>query len=197
MTLTRTIAVLAVLPLLATSAASAQSINVSVSRSILADQPYTLIYPDFMVATGAAGEPVTINHPEAPLQCTSEIVPIEDTGWTAQSALDSLDEDEVIKGWIERFPGFTITNKTVTQFQSGDALLYEGTSTDSPMNMPLTIVHTETVDGPRGYSLDCLYATEYAEQARPIVNFIIANFSTHSDADCCVDMKTEDTATPQ
>ncbi|WDR03714.1 hypothetical protein PSQ19_06560 [Devosia algicola] len=197
MTFARTTAFLALLPLLATSPASAQSISVSVSRSILADQPYTLIYPDFMIATGAAGEPVTINHPEAPLQCTSEIVQVEDTGWTAQSALDNLDEGEVVKGWIDRFPGFTITNKAITRYQSGDALLYEGTSTDSPMDMPLTIVHTETVDGPRGYSLDCLYATEYEQQARPIVNFIIANFSTHSDADCCVGMKVEDTATPQ
>jgi hypothetical protein len=54
------------------------------------------------------------------------------------------------------------------------------------MGIPLTIVHTEAVDAGRGYTLDCLFATEIAAQARPIVDFIIANFSTRSDAECCV-----------
>src|SRR5690606_29709649 len=35
-------------------AATAQSVNVT--RSILEDQPYTLIYPDTMLASGSAGE---------------------------------------------------------------------------------------------------------------------------------------------
>lgn len=169
--------------------AMAQSVNVT--HGILPDRPYTIIYPDAMVATGGAGEPLIINHPNAPLQCTSEIVPVEDTGWTAQSALDNLDTAEIAKSWADRFPGFAVTAKSIARYQSGDALLYEGTSTDSPMGEPLTMVHTETVDSGRGYTLECMYATKFAEQARPIVDFIITNFSTKADAECCIGLTTD------
>ena len=55
--------------------AAAQS--VSVTRSILDDLPYTLIFPEPMVVAGGTVEPVsvTINHPEAPLQCDMRVVP--------------------------------------------------------------------------------------------------------------------------
>lgn len=162
----------------------AQSVNIS--RSILADQPYTLIYPEAMIASGGAAESVTINHPNAPLQCDLSVVPVEDTSWTAQSALGALDRDAITAGWIETLPGFTLGAAGTTEFQDATALIYEGTSTDSPMGMPLTLVHTETVSEGRGYVLDCLYATEVAEQARPIVDFILANFATRSDAECCI-----------
>ena len=164
--------------------AFAQSVNVS--RSILPDQPYTLIYPDTMVASGEAGGPVTINHPNAPLQCDLTIVPVEDTSWTAENALASLDDAEVTASWSSNFPGFVLGTKATTPYQSNTALIYDGTSTDSPMGVPLTIVHTETVDSGRGYALDCLFATAVAEQARPIVDFIVANFSTKADAECCI-----------
>lgn len=169
---------------LAPLAAFAQSVNVT--RSILPEQPYTLIYPDAMLASGGAGDPLTINHPDAPLQCDLSIVPVEDTGWTPEGALSSLNDDEVAAGWSETFPGFVLGTKSTTAYQSNTALIYDGASTDSPMGMPLTIVHTETVDSGRGYALDCLFATEVAEQVRPIVDFIIANFSTRSDAECCI-----------
>lgn len=165
-------------------AALAQSVNVT--RSILPDQPYTLIYPEAMVASGGAGEPLTINHPDAPLQCDLTIVPVEDTGWTPENALSSLDDDDVVASWSETFPGFALGAKATTAYQSNTALIYDGTSTDSPMGLPLTIVHTETVDHGRGYALDCLFATDVAARARPIVDFIIANFSTRADAECCV-----------
>jgi hypothetical protein len=176
--------------MLAPGAALAQNINVT--RSILLEQPYTLIYPDTMVASGGADEPVTINHPDAPLQCDLSIVPVEDTSWTAGSALSSLVDEDVTAGWSETFPGFTLGTKTTTAYQSNTALLYDGTSTDSPMGMPLTLVHTETVDRGRGYALDCIFATDAAAQARPIVDFIIANFSTRSDAECCVGLAVEE-----
>lgn len=165
-------------------AATAQSVNVT--RSILEDQPYTLIYPSTMVVSGVAGEPVTISHPNAPLQCTLVIIPAEDTGWTPQQALADLDDAAITAQWRETFPDFALGEKAVVPYQSTEALFYEGTSTDSPMGMPITLVHTETVDSGRGYILDCLFATEVAANARPIVDFIIANFSTRSDAGCCI-----------
>lgn len=175
------------------AAAYAQSVNVT--RSILQDQPYTIIYPDFMIPSGGASEPLSLTHPSVPLQCDITIVPVEDTTWSADSALANLDDGEVAASWAKTFPGFTLNSKSTTPYQSGAALLYDGQSTDSPMGIPLTIVHTETVDSGRGYTLDCLFATEVTQQARPIVDFIIANFSTRSDAECCVGAEAAPVAT--
>ncbi|WIJ26702.1 hypothetical protein [Devosia sp. RR2S18] len=184
---------LALLP----AASLAQGINVT--RSILEDQPFTMIYPETMVASGGAGEPLIINHPDAPLQCELTIVPVDDAAWSAETALASLKEEDIAAGWAESLPGFTLANSATVPYQSATALLYEGTSSDSPMGVPLTVFHTETVDNGRGYSLDCLFATEVAEQARPVVDFIIANFSTRADADCCVGLEetTEESAPAQ
>src|SRR5687768_10823802 len=116
---------------------------------------------------------------------------------TPENALASLVDDDIVASLSETFPGFVLGTKATTAYQSGPALIYEGTSSDSPMGMPLTIVHTETVDNGRGYALDCLFATEFAAQARPIVNFIIANFSTRADAECCIGVEPEiDPAAP-
>lgn len=175
-------------------AALGQSVNVT--RSIFADQPYTLIYPEGMVAVGGAGEPLTINHPDVPLQCDLSVVPVEDTGWTAEAALAGLDAAEVTAAWSETFPGFTLGNSGTKPYQDATALYYEGTSESSPMNVPISLVHTETVASGRGYALDCIYATSAAEQVRPAVDFIVANFSTRSDADCCVGVTPETEAAP-
>ena len=160
--------------------------SISVTHSTLPDQPFTLIYPDAMQASGGVDKPVTINHANAPLQCTMSYVPVEETDWTPEGAMASLVDADVEAGWRETFPGFTLGAKGTTAYQSDAALIYEGTSTDSPMGIPLTIVHTETVANGLGYTLDCLFDTTQAEQARPIVDFIIANFSTSADAECCV-----------
>lgn len=170
--------------LLAPSLAFAQNINVT--HSSLPDQPYTLIYPDTMQASGGVDRPVTINHANAPLQCNMSYVPVEDSDWTPQGALASLVDADVEAGWRDTFPGFTLGAKGTTAYQRDTALIYEGTSTDSPMGIPLTIVHTETVANDLGYTLDCMFDTAAAEQARPIVDFIIANFSTSAEAECCV-----------
>src|SRR5690554_6012781 len=162
--------------------AAALAQGITADGSPLPDQPYTLIYPDVMTSTGEAGGPVTINHPNAPLQCMLTVVPVEDTTWTAEAALAALDDAAVGRGWSQTFPGFVLGERKIAAYQSGSALLYEGTSTDSPQGVPLTIVHTETVSADNGYTLDCFYATEVAEQARPLVDFIIANFSTQQDA---------------
>lgn len=160
--------------------------NVSVARSVLPTLPYTLIFPEPMTASGGGGDPVTVNHPDAPLQCDMNVVPVEDTAWTAESALAALDEAEVAASWAEIMPGFALASKGTTAYQDATALVYDGSSPESAMGMPLTLVHTETVSGGRGYVLDCLFATEQAEQVRPIVDFIVANFATRSDADCCI-----------
>lgn len=179
------VAGLAVLSLVFSPAlALAQSVNVT--RSVLPTQPYTLIFPEPMVASGGGEDPITINHPEAPLQCDMRVVPVEDTSWTAENALGALDDTDVAASWAEIMPGFVLNSKGTTPYQNATALIYDGSSPESAMGVPLTVVHTETVANGRGYVLDCLYATDQAEQARPIVDFIIANFATSSDADCCI-----------
>ncbi|MHA6690232.1 hypothetical protein [Devosia sp. A449] len=161
---------------------SAFAQNLTVTGSPLPDQPYTLIYPEMMVASGEPGGPLTINHPGAPLQCVLTVVPVEDTGWTAEGALAALDEATVTAGWSDTFPGFVLGARSITNYQSNAALMYEGTSTESPQGGPLTLVHTETVANDNGYTLDCIFATEVAGEARPMVDSIIANFSTEQDA---------------
>lgn len=165
----------------------AQQTSVSVTRSILPNRPYTVIYPNIMTASGGGPDALTINHPDVPLQCDVEVVPaVENTEWTPDSALASFDDKAIAAGWTDSFPGFTVAAKGKIAYQSGPALIYDGQSTGSPMGIPLTIVHTETVDAGRGYVLDCLFDTKVAEQVRPIVDFIIANFSTKADAECCI-----------
>ena len=170
--------------------------EVGISGSPLPDQPYTLIYPATMTLSGLPGETLTLNHPEAPLQCSLKIVTVEDTDWSAQSALTGLNDAEITADWAQTYPGFVLSEKATTPYQNTTALIYEGTSTGSPMGVPLNIVHTEAVDAGRGYTLDCLFATSVAAQARPIVDFIIANFSTQSDAKCCSAAPEETTAPP-
>ena len=160
---------------------AAHAQNAGISGSPLPDQPYTLIYPDVMVTSGTPGGPLTINHPGLPLHCVLTVVPVEDTGWTAEGALAALDPATVASGWNQTFPGFTLGASLVTNYQSNPALQYEGTSTGGEQG-PITLVHTETVDGDNGYTLDCFYATEMAAEARPVVDAIIANFSTEQDA---------------
>src|SRR5690606_18684775 len=104
----------AILVSLAPMSAFAQGLNIT--GSPLPDQPYTLLYPDAMVASGEPGGPVTINHPAAPLQCVLTVVPADDTGWTAEGALAALDEAAVTAGWSETFPGFTLGARAVTQY---------------------------------------------------------------------------------
>lgn len=169
----------------ALSPALAHAQDIGVARSDTPDLPYTIFFPQPMATAGGAGEPLLINHPAAPLQCSLEVVPVEEPGWTPQGALDMLDEAQIATAWEETLPGFGISNTQVVQYRDAQALLYEGGSLGSNLGMPLTLVHTESVAEGRGYVLDCLYATAEAEQARPFVDFIIANFSTRQDTECC------------
>lgn len=175
-------AVLAAAFLLVPAAALAQ--EAGITGSPLPDQPYTLIYPPAMtVAGGEIGGPVTINHPEVPLQCTLAVVAVEESTWTAETALASLDTAAVVTGWSQTLPEFALGATGVTNIQSGPALQYEGTSPGSDESGPVTLVHTETVANGNGYTLDCFYPTEAAATSRPLVNYIISNFSTAQDAE--------------
>ena len=156
--------------------------EVGISGSPLPEQPYTLIYPQVMVTGGEVGGPLTINHPEMPLQCVLAVIPVEDTSWTAEGALASLDAAAVAAGWNETLPGFVLGASAVTNYQSKPALQYEGASSGSDDAGPVTLVHTESVDNGNGYTLDCFFPTEVAATARPTVDSIIANFSTLQDA---------------
>ncbi len=166
--------------------ATVRAQEAGVSGSPLPDQPYTLFYPDVMATSGELGGPLTINHPTLPLQCVLTVVPVEDSDWTAEGALAALDTAAVAEGWSQTFPGFAVGASLVTNYQSNPALQYEGASTGSDQGGPITLVHTETVDTGNGYTLDCFYATEMAAEARPIVDSIIANFSTKQDAQAVV-----------
>jgi hypothetical protein len=161
--------------------AAAFAQGLAIDGSPLPDQPYTLIYPDVMVTSGELGGPVTINHPTLPLQCVLTVVPVEDTGWTAEGALAALDPTAIAAGWQATLPGFSVLESKITAYQSGPALLYQGTS-QGETGTTVTLTHTETVDGGNGYTLDCFHGTEEGLEAGPIVDAIIANFSTRQDA---------------
>lgn len=159
--------------------------NISVSQSTDPALPFTLIFPEPMQASGSAAQGMRINHPDAPLQCEMNVVPVVNTEWTAQTALGMLDDNELSNAWSAALPGFSVTDKGTTAYQDATALFYEGESLGSELGIPLTLVHTETVAGGLGYVLDCFYATAEAARARPIVDFIIANFATSAEAECC------------
>jgi hypothetical protein len=171
------LAALALVPTLATAQ------EITITRSQDAARPFTLIHPATMEASGGEDGPLVINHPQAPLQCELAVVPVEDTTWTAQGALDALDDETIAQAWAETLPGFGVSARGTTPYQDGNALIYEGTSIGSDIGASLTLVHVEAVSNRLGYALDCLYAADQAQNARPIVDFIIANFSTRLDAE--------------
>lgn len=155
--------------------------DVTLTGSPLPDQPFTLIHPAVMSVSGNPGEPVVINHPDMPLQCILTVVPVEDTSWTAEAALASLDEAAIRQSWSDTIPDFAIASKSTTPFQTVAALRYDGGGpTDA--EGALSLAHAEAVENGNGYSIDCIYGTAAAEQARPVIDFILANFSTRQDA---------------
>lgn len=175
--------------ILACGSALAQETTVTVDRGLTEDLPYTLIFPDSLRSVDD-GSPITIatlQHPNAPLQCDAMIAEGGPATWNADAALQTLDIPGTEASWVTDFPGFTIANTGLVQFQSGPALLYEGKSENSPLGVPASIVHAEAVDGGRTYILECLTDASIAADARPLIDFLIANFSTRSDGDCCID----------
>ena len=163
--------------------------QVVIDRGLTEDLPYTAIYPSVLrsVDDGSPATILTLQHPDAPLQCDAFIVAGGDADWSAEAALSKLDVAGIEATWTPDFPGFKVVAQSVVRFASGPALLYEGESDDSPLGVPLRIVHAEAVDAGRTYAIECLMEKSIAADARPLIDFVIANFSTRSDGQCCID----------
>ena len=171
---------------LALAASPALAQTVKITRSTVAERPFTIIYPDsFTIAAGSKGAVLTITHRTAPLQCSLTVTPLEDVDWTADAALAGFNSSVIEAGWQSDFPGFSVASRSLIPFQSGPALVYEGESIGSPVGMPVRIVHAETMDQSRGYMFECVMPTSIGAEAKPLVDFLIRNFSTRSDAPCC------------
>ena len=169
--------------------AQEQAVQMIIDRGLTDDLPYTAIYPDVLrsVDDGSPETILTLQHPGAALQCDFFAVPDTRTAWQAEEALSSLDVASIEATWAPQFPGFRITGQSVTRFASGPALLYQGESDNSPLGVPATVVHAEVVDAGRTYAVECLLESAIVGEARPMIDFIIANFSTRSDGQCCID----------
>jgi len=179
---------LLVLAFLGGEALAQDQAQVVIDRGLTDDLPYTAIYPNILrsVDDGSPATILTLQHPDAPLQCDVFAVAGAEAGWSAETALDKLDVKGIEASWVADFPGFRVVAKNIVGFASGPALLYEGESDNSPLGVPLRIVHAEAVAGGLTYAIECLMEKAIAGEARPLVDFIIANFSTRSDGECCI-----------
>lgn len=165
--------------------AAAQSLSLTRGRDPA--KPYTVIFaPEFAATAGEGDTALVLTHNSVPLQCSLIVVPVEDSGWTAEGALATFDRAAIESGWQQGFPGFSVSEQRVVSFQNATALQYAGDSFGSPGGEAVHIVHAETVDDGRGYVVECLTPVRAKEAARPLVDFIIRNFSTRADAQCCV-----------
>lgn len=180
---------LAVAAMLSGSPALAQEVQIVTDRGLTDDRPYTINYPNVLesVDDGSDVTILTLRHTNAPLQCDAFVVDGAEADWTAETALANIDVNGIVATWAPDFPGFKVTNHALTNFQSGPALLFEGESDNSPLGVPLHIIHAEATDAGRFYAIECLIERSAAQDARPMVDFIIANFSTRSDGTCCTD----------
>lgn len=166
-----------------------QEVTVQVSRGALAERPYTVIYPQPLqiVEDGDDVTVATLQYPGAPLQCDAMVADGGAADWSAEAAASSLDKVGTAEGWLEQFPGFAISEVGTIAFQSGPALFYRGESQESPLGGPATVFHAEAVDTGRTYIFECLTASSLAPDAKTLIDFLFANFSTRSDGECCVD----------
>lgn len=180
---------LCVLLLPAATVAQEAEVTVITARGATEDRPYTLFYPDTMqiVEDGSDVTVATLEYPGAPLQCDAMIAEGGAADWSAATAATSLDRAATEAGWTDQFPGFTISEVTTVDFQSGPALFYRATSQNSPLGVAATIFHAETVDAGRTYIYECLADSRLGADAEGLVDFLFANFSTKSDGKCCID----------
>lgn len=169
--------------------APAEGTAVKSDRGLTDDRPYTVFYPAVFNTfdDGSETTVITLRHPDAPVQCDVLIVDGAPDPWNAEAAEQSLDRSVIEASWLTDFPGFQLVSQGVIQFQSGAALIYEGESQGSPLGVPLHIVHAEAADGGRTYAVECLAEKSIATEARPMIDFVLANFSTRSDGECCKD----------
>ncbi len=182
----------AVLTALTPAALAQEGVQTAVEMVVLQgtpERPFTLIYPSVLQPIDDESDVTvaTLRHPDAAMQCDAFVQDGAADGWSAEGALQTLDTQAIVNTWTPDFPGFTLSGQSVTSFQSGPALMFEGTSDNSPFGVPVHIVHAEAADGGRFYVVECLVDASAANEARPMIEFIIANFSTRADGTCCVD----------
>lgn len=184
----RGVATLLAIAALCSQAVAQDQSQVVIDRGLTEDLPYTAIYPNVLrsVDDGSSATILTLQHPGAPLQCDVFAVPGGEADWSADAALNKLDVAGIEATWTPDFPGFKLVAKAVTNFASGPALLYEGESDNSPLGVPVRIVHAEAIAGGLTYAIECLMEKSISGEARPLVDFVIANFSTRSDGECCI-----------
>ncbi|MGV3650177.1 MAG: hypothetical protein ACO1OK_02035 [Devosia sp.] len=183
--------VIALTLICATGPVLAQDVTVNIDRGVLETRPFTAIYPQSFqqVDDGNAVTVLTLQHNEAPIQCDVLIADGQTEGWTAESALSSFDRGAVETTWREQFPDFAVTESGTRDFQSGPALYYEGEAQQSPLGFPVRIAHAEAADQGRTYIFECLMDLAIAEESETAIAFMIANFSTRADAECCAALR--------
>ena len=164
-------------------------IQVVIDRGLTDDPPYTIIYPDVLrqVDDSNPQTVLTVQHPGALLQCDFYALPSAPADWQADAALEALDLPKIEAEWSTDFPGFKIDERRLTTFASGTGLFYEGEADDSPMAVPVEIIHARIAEGKWMYAIECVMEKAIATDVRPMLEFIIGNFSTRSDGRCCVD----------
>ncbi|HQZ12492.1 MAG TPA: hypothetical protein PK286_06360 [Devosia sp.] len=166
-----------------------QQVQILRDAGLTDDLPYTIYYPNILqtVDDGNAETILTLRPSgEKFFQCDVFAVPSTAQNWTAEEAAKSLDVAGIEASWSPDFPGFKLVQQGVAAFSSGPALHYEGQSDNSPVNVPINVIHAEAVDGGRTYAIECVYDRSIDADARPVVEFIIANFSARSDGECCI-----------
>lgn len=163
---------------------ASQDVEITTTRGL--DTPYTLIFPESMESvTPTDGALASIQHKEATLQCDIFLLD-EVPGWNVDSAVANFDRAAQEEYWNNSgFTGFTINNVGTRQFQSGTALHYVGRSDDAPWGGPGWIEVAEMVDNGATYSFECI--SDAALDTDALVLFMMQNFSTDADGECCVD----------
>ena len=152
--------------------------------------PYTLVFPDTVENAPGGGSDVqaTLQYPNESFQCELRVASGGASGWTAQDAVSKFDRGAVERTERATFPDFALERHGLTKFRSGPALFYVGRMTSRASGgEALRLVHTEAVDGGRRYSIDCYIGQDIFDDALYLTRFIMANFSTRADGQCCVE----------
>jgi hypothetical protein len=178
-----------VLGLLAGPAFAQQdTLDVTVARGISEQRPFTAAYPVAFSPVEDDNEVtvLSISHSGAPIRCDIMMAAGQPREWSAEAAFSGFDALGIEASWAADFPGFRVVEHTIVNFLSGPALYYRGEAERSPLGFPVAVVHAEATDAGRTYVYECIMSREIAPEAMSTIDFLLANFSTRSDAECCV-----------
>ena len=130
----------------------------------------------------------TLEYPGAPLQCDAMVAEGGAADWTADAAVDQPRPRRHRSGLDRAVPRLRHLDRRHRRVpERPGAVLPRRRATNSPLGGPATIFHAEAVDGGRTYIYECLADTAIAADAKGLVDFLFANFSTRSDGECCID----------